>query len=220
MAGASDCPDTSWRPGVRDGGSEVERCDAECRAENRRRSDEGEAYALSHIPEPSELPRVDAVAEREKATVAATEKREKGEQRTLLAAAIVVGGMTRNPYAAGVLLIGGYFVVTRPSLDFGRLPSGWLTLPQLSFHKPPRDAWDKNGAKAPGRPGAETGFQDPKGGPRWGRTDGGDWGWEDADGKIWVPSGSGSDAHGGPHWDVQNKDGTGHRNVYPGGHER
>jgi hypothetical protein len=49
---------------------------------------------------------------------------------------------------------------------------------------------------------------------------GGKTGYEDADGNRWewVPEGSGA-AHGGPHWDVQHKDGS-HTNVYPDGHIR
>ncbi|MCA7949537.1 hypothetical protein LGM43_04575 [Burkholderia seminalis] len=44
-------------------------------------------------------------------------------------------------------------------------------------------------------------------------------GWVDADGNIWVPTGWGSGAHGGPHWDVQAPDGS-YENVYPGGKRR
>ncbi|WP_281032443.1 polymorphic toxin type 37 domain-containing protein [Nocardia pneumoniae] len=40
-----------------------------------------------------------------------------------------------------------------------------------------------------------------------------------ADGRVWVPTGQGSTAHGGPHWDVQEKKG-GYPNVYPGGKSR
>ena len=45
-------------------------------------------------------------------------------------------------------------------------------------------------------------------------------GYEDADGNIWVwnPPGSPT-AHGGPHWDVQHKDGS-HTNVNPDGSVR
>lgn len=51
-------------------------------------------------------------------------------------------------------------------------------------------------------------------------------GFVDDKGKIWVPTGQGGRAHGrggglkGAHWDVQNPDGSGHRNVYPGGFTR
>ena len=44
-------------------------------------------------------------------------------------------------------------------------------------------------------------------------------GYPDKKGDVWVPTGPGQDAHGGPHWDVQSP-GGGHRNVYPGGRMR
>lgn len=90
--------------------------------------------------------------------------------------------------------------------------------------KPPKDAYDPNGAKAPGKPGEAEGFCEPKRGPKWGRSPNGRGnGWVDNDGNVWVPtgpdSGSTGDAHGGPHWDVQ-KPGGGYDNVYPGGKKR
>ena len=88
------------------------------------------------------------------------------------------------------------------------------------YEKPPKDAHDKDGAKAPGKPGAQEGFCDPKGRENWVRNPNGKgWGWEDADGKVWVPTGLGGKAHGGPHWDVQTP-GGGYINVYPGGARR
>lgn len=85
------------------------------------------------------------------------------------------------------------------------------------FVKPPADAYDPNGAKAPGKPPAETGFRDPKGGENWVPNPnpyGKRWGWEDDSSRVWVPTGRGPFAHGGPHWDVQLPDGT-HINVRP-----
>ena len=94
--------------------------------------------------------------------------------------------------------------------------------------KPPRDAHDAEGAKAPGKPGAEEGFEDPKGGEEWTATAGGQYGWKDADGNIWVPTGwagapgtgTTGPAHGGPHWDVINPKGDRIKNVYLGGRLR
>ncbi len=84
-------------------------------------------------------------------------------------------------------------------------------------NKIPHDAADANGAKAPGKPGANEGFKDPKTGPQWGKARNGKYGWVDAKGNVWVPTGqSPSLAHGGPHWDVQ-LDGGGYQNVRPGG---
>lgn len=83
----------------------------------------------------------------------------------------------------------------------------------------PHDALDKNGPKAPGKPGAEDGFSEPKGKP-WAKAPNGDWGWVDANGDIWVPTGpKGSIAHGKPHWDVQQRKG-GYRNERPKGEGR
>jgi RHS repeat-associated protein len=96
--------------------------------------------------------------------------------------------------------------------------------------KPPADAKDPTGAKAPGKPGMDEGFNDPDTGEEWGKVEKGPMagksGWVDADDKIWVPTGQGSAAHGrggglaGAHWDVQDRQGRGHVNVYPGGHRR
>lgn len=87
--------------------------------------------------------------------------------------------------------------------------------------KPPTDAEDPNGPKAPGKPGPDEGFCPPKKGkPVWGNAPNGRGsGWVDADGNVWVPTGPGADAHGGPHWDVQKPDG-GYDNIYPGGFRR
>lgn len=86
--------------------------------------------------------------------------------------------------------------------------------------KPPRDAKDPAGAKAPGKPTEAEGFLDPADGERWVKNPNGKgFGWEDANGNVWVPTGHGATAHAGPHWDVQMRDGT-HLNVYPGGSTR
>ncbi|MFI6165558.1 polymorphic toxin type 37 domain-containing protein [Nocardia sp. NPDC051052] len=84
-------------------------------------------------------------------------------------------------------------------------------------YKPPANAYDPDGAKAPGRPGDAEGFAPPKGGDRWvPNPNGRGFGWEDADGNVWVPTGQGGAAHGGPHWDVEFPKG-GYKNVRPGG---
>ena len=94
----------------------------------------------------------------------------------------------------------------------------------LVFAKPPANAYDPNGPKAPGKPGDAEGFGEPKGGDDWVRNPNGHGdGWRVRDGGVWVPtgpdSGSTGDAHGGPHWDVQYP-GGGYENVYPGGLHR
>ena len=88
-------------------------------------------------------------------------------------------------------------------------------LSDLIFNKPPRDAKDPEGAKAPGKPGEADGFIDPADGEEWVRAPNGDWGWKDIEGSIWCPTGKSlGRAHGGPHWDVQLEKG-GYKNIRP-----
>jgi len=100
----------------------------------------------------------------------------------------------------------------------GRAIGDWAS--NLIFAKPPANAYDPNGPKAPGKPGDAEGFCGPKGGDNWvpnpnGRGNG----WQGGNGDVWVPTGPGGSAHGGPHWDVQTP-GGGYVNVYPGGSTR
>ena len=96
---------------------------------------------------------------------------------------------------------------------------GWNVVGPM-FAKPPADASNPNGSKAPGMPGKAEGYCEPKGGPDWTRNPNGRGnGWRDASGDVWVPTGPGGAAHGGPHWDVQTP-GGGYVNVYPGGARR
>ncbi|WP_425057374.1 polymorphic toxin type 37 domain-containing protein [Sphingomonas leidyi] len=107
--------------------------------------------------------------------------------------------------------------ITKPSIENGRRNiCSWTGVFCI---KPPADAKDPNGAKAPGKPGEDQGFSDPKNGEDWGKVEEGPLkgksGWVDADDMIWVPTGHGPLAHGGPHWDVQDRPGRDHRNVFP-----
>jgi RHS repeat-associated protein len=100
---------------------------------------------------------------------------------------------------------------------------GWQVVGPMLV-KPPENAYDPVGPKAPGKPGAAEGFKDPKGGENWVRNPNGrGYGWQAADGGVWCPtgpdSGSRGDAHGGPHWDVEYPGGR-YDNRYPGGHRR
>lgn len=72
--------------------------------------------------------------------------------------------------------------------------------------------------KAPGKPSSNDGFKPNKRYPEYRSFTnfGNQKGWLDKNGNLWVPTGEGPLAHGGPHWDVQLKDG-GYKNVYPGG---
>jgi RHS repeat-associated protein len=94
----------------------------------------------------------------------------------------------------------------------------WMN-PDPYFAKPPENAYDPNGPKAPGKPGEAEGFRDPKGGENWvpnpnpGKG-GSSHGWQDAKGDVWCPTGPGGRGHGGPHWDVQTPGGD-YRNVKP-----
>ena len=97
----------------------------------------------------------------------------------------------------------------------------WEILTVLAKALPePKDARDPNGAKAPGLPCEDDGYVPGKDGPKWVQSPNGrGYGWEDAVEDVWIPSGWGGGAHGGPHWDVQRKKG-GYINVYPGGRRR
>jgi len=100
---------------------------------------------------------------------------------------------------------------------------GWNVIGPM-WSKPPENAYDPTGPKAPGKPGKEEGFCEPKGGDDWVKNPNGRGnGWRSDDGGVWVPTGPGSgstgDAHGGPHWDVQYPGGR-YDNVYPGGRRR
>ena len=88
-----------------------------------------------------------------------------------------------------------------------------------TYAKPPDNAYDPNGPKAPGQPGPENGYFPPKGGPNWvpnpnPGSGGSGYGWEDKKGDVWCPTGPGGRSHGGPHWDVQTP-GGGYRNERP-----
>ena len=74
--------------------------------------------------------------------------------------------------------------------------------------------------KSPGKPTEKDGFKpDKKQGDKLVKNPNGQGkGWLDEKGEVWVPTGN--DAHGGPHWDVQNARTGRHRNVYPGGKVR
>ena len=95
--------------------------------------------------------------------------------------------------------------------------TAWIA---LNNSKPPKDATDPNGAKAPGKPGDAEGYCPGKKGPKWvPNPNGSGSGWEDENGGVWVPTGPGGEAHGGPHWDVEYPGGR-YVNVYPGGRRR
>ena len=124
--------------------------------------------------------------------------------------------------ADGAIVAGGAAV---GAAGFGALGSfaDWVEAQANNpvYAKPPENAYDKDGPKAPGLPTPEDGYVPPKDGPQWvpnpnpGRG-GSPWGWLDKSGKVWCPTGPGPGrrAHGGPHWDVQNPDGT-NTNIFP-----
>jgi len=80
---------------------------------------------------------------------------------------------------------------------------------------------DSSEAQAPGCPTENDGFKPKKkwDGKKVKNPNGPGYGWPDKDGNVWVPTGPGSSAHGGPHWDVQSSGGR-YINVYPGGRRR
>ncbi len=145
------------------------------------------------------------------------------------AGAIAGGGVVAAGSVAVDAATGGINILATPAeISAGAAGGGaigysvgsgldWLS--NTYFNKPPQDAADSDGAKAPGLPGAEDGYVPPKGGPQWvpnpnpGKG-GSSNGWLDKKGRVWCPTGKGGRAHGGPHWDVQTP-GGGNENVYP-----
>jgi RHS repeat-associated protein len=143
-----------------------------------------------------------------------------------------------SPYAGGLAVADGpapfgdiaalCLLGVAGAIDLYIYLDGAPAVPNVSYNKPPpKDAKDPEGAKAPGKPGSDEGFEDPKGGEKWVPNPNGKGnGWEDADGNVWVPTGPGGTAHGDPHWDVQKPKSSGggrgrrYENVYPGGRRR
>ncbi len=78
---------------------------------------------------------------------------------------------------------------------------------------------NNNDAQAPGKPTENDGFIPKKNwdGKKVRHPKTRQYGWPDKKGNIWVPTGPGSKAHGGHHWDVIAPNGTDYDNVYPGG---
>lgn len=76
--------------------------------------------------------------------------------------------------------------------------------------------------KAPGVPTEKDGFFPPKkwNGEKVRDPNGRGYGYPDKNGRIWIPTGTGPLAHGGPHWDVQDPKTGDHDNVMPGGYIR
>ncbi len=77
-------------------------------------------------------------------------------------------------------------------------------------------------AQVPGKPTKNDGYEPPKNwdGKKVKHPKTGKVGWPDKKGNVWVPTGPGSQAHGGPHWDVQHPNGKTYDNIYPGGRVR
>lgn len=120
--------------------------------------------------------------------------------------------------AIGLIVLGGAAIFTLHQLTQANAANPGVV---YANNTPPADAYDPDGAKAPGRPGEEEGFESPKGGDQWVQNPNGrGYGWKAADGKVWVPTGQGGSAHGGSHWDVQDPRRGTHQNVYPGGTTR
>lgn len=122
--------------------------------------------------------------------------------------AIVTNHPINNPNSPDDELLGGGLIATKKKKgDRGVVKEdGRVTVPEK----------DKK-ADYPGKPNAEVGYHPPK---KW---DGqkvkvekgkfkGKKGFPDKGGRIWVPTGHGANAHGGPHWDVQYPGGKRYRN--------
>lgn len=139
-----------------------------------------------------------------------------------------IGGATGGFFGpitfAGGIVIGGLIGLAIKVLsDDNPIPQYRLAFDTNTidvFLKNEAEQKDKNDdAQAPGKPTEKDGFVPPKNwdGKKAKHPKNGKVGWPDNKGNIWVPTGPGSKAHGGPHWDVQYPNGKGYENVYPGG---
>lgn len=114
---------------------------------------------------------------------------------------------------AGIVAVVAYNCGKEKCTDFslcGDDVQGW----DLTIHY--------NDAQAPGKPTKSDGFVPKKNwdGSKVKHPITGQVGWPDEKGNIWKPTGLGSSAHGGPHWDVISKDGKRHWNIMSGGKQR
>jgi len=78
---------------------------------------------------------------------------------------------------------------------------------------------DEADAQAPGKPTENDGFIPKKNwdGKKIKHSKTGQCGYPDKKRNVWIPTGPGPLAHGGPHWDVVSEDGRQHWNILPGG---
>jgi RHS repeat-associated protein len=96
---------------------------------------------------------------------------------------------------------------------------GWLMC--STSNASPTSSGGADSSKSPGQPTAKEGYTPPKrgagsNGEMVKNPNGPGRGYPDDKGRVWMPTGEGPLAHGGPHWDVQIP-GGGYINVYPGG---
>lgn len=92
--------------------------------------------------------------------------------------------------------------------------------PQQKPEEKPKDK--KEDAQVPGRPTTKVGFELPRNsaGNKEVHPETNQRGYWDKRDIMWVPTGPGKLAHGGPHWDLVDKRGNHVGNVYPDGHFR
>jgi RHS repeat-associated protein len=105
---------------------------------------------------------------------------------------VLIPFVAAGTIVAGTIVVGVALVRGIQALQQGAHDPGMPT--KADGHEPPKN-WDGKKVKNPNGPGA---------------------GYPDRRGNVWVPTGPGPGAHGGPHWDVEHPDGS-HTNVYPGG---
>lgn len=129
-----------------------------------------------------------------------------------------------------IVFVGSAAVAAAAAVGIGNAVSEMSNADEEAGTKPATGAIDEvcstcppseNEADAPGQPKEEDGYTAPKkwDGKKVRSPNGRGYGWPDKNGNVWVPTGPGSSAHGGPHWDVQ-RPGGGYINVYPGGKTR
>lgn len=138
---------------------------------------------------------------------------------------------------AGVSILFGSGAIEIAGISFGLAGLGtylgyqWhknkqknMKIESISFNNTQQinDLYNFNDAQAPGMPTKDDGYNPPKNwdGRKVNNPNGSGTGWPDDKGHVWVPTGPGPKAHGGPHWDVQDPKTGRHRNILPGGRER
>lgn len=144
-----------------------------------------------------------------------------GTSKGRLASAVVADFLWKHKILGATVIIGAAAIYVHSHPDLAENRDAFLSELGILHNSKAGPADLGTDAKAPGKPSEDDGFVPPKNwdGQKVRNPNGKGSGFPDKDGNVWVPTGPGPLAHGGPHWDVQKPDGS-HENVYPGGRVR